>query len=335
MGAQLAFGVPGTALTPAHASIQERLQRAGLEQSSLRRYLGSARSWLRFCADHEVNPVDAPTAALISWLDARCRDAASYASSVRIGLASARHVQRALALEQACEPLPYARSARPALDAWCASVVKDSAKTQRARALRLDTLATLASTIRAQVAPRQGVPWERALLLAKRDVAMILVGWWGAFRADDLARLQWADLSCAPEGFELSLRDSKTGGALVALATQTVARLCPVRALNEYSTALGASRQYTEDASPVFGLASGSHVSRQLRRAFIAHGCGGYTGHSLRAGFATECAAQGLPDHLVRSHARWTSTQQHAEYVRSGRLWLDTPTRLLRLPEDL
>jgi len=121
---------------------------------------------------------------------------------------------------------------------------------------------------------------------------------------------------------------SKTTAAVLALCEQQHApALCPVHAM----------REMTRDGWPetgfVFGLGSGDHVGRRLRSLFARAGVPrGYTGHSLRAGFATECASQGVPDRLVQQHGRWRSVQQHAEYVRLGRLWADTPTTRVIVP---
>lgn len=311
-------------LVPTHDAIREQLTRAGLRDSSIRRYASAARSWLQYCADHEELPHEATTMTLVRWLDARCRGSRSPASMVRVSLAAARFVQRAASYETEQDPLPYTRHARSALDAYARTATLQAAPPRRARPMRLDLLARVVASVRSRVSPRRSVAWERARYLAARDSALLLACWWGALRADDAAQLAWGDVEHHDEGVLLTLQRSKTGAAKVACAAVEARALCPRAALEELAEA--AARVDLEANGPVFRLASGHHVARRIKTVFRAHGAEGYTSHSLRSGFATEAASQSVPDRLVQLHARWSSAQQHSAYVRDGRLWLDTPT---------
>jgi integrase len=298
------------------------LARGGLRDSTIKRYLHAARSWTRYCEDRGELPHDASTATLLRWLDWRARGAQSPKSTLAMSLAAARWVQSAYCKVHGLECVPYTAQARVQIDAFIAAATLDKRTPRRARPLYLRELAALVERVRARPYAGRGVAYARAVSLAERDASLLVIGWWGALRADDLARLDWSHVQFAVQGVELHIPVSKTTAAILALAEQPEApALCPRRALRDLSG------YGWPDTGLVFGLASGDHVGRRLRSVFARGGIPqGYTGHSLRAGFATECAAQNVPDKLVQAHGRWRSVQQHAEYVRLGRLWQDTPT---------
>jgi integrase len=168
------------------------------------------------------------------------------------------------------------------------------------------------------------------------------VGWWGALRADDLARLEWQHIEFHPEGIALHIPISKTTWAVLALTRRPdCLALCPM--LNLASVPRGDGWTGAAAHVPgapwrkderVFGFDSAGSCARRIATLFRRAGVpSGYTSHSLRAGFATEAAAQGVADLLVQRHGRWLSAAQHAEYVRDGRLWLDTPTSRISTPQ--
>jgi integrase len=318
---------------PDDTEIVRMLVRGRCRDSSIKRYLGAARAWLRYCHDRGEEPHDASTATLLRWLDWRCRESTSPASAIRMSLAAARFVQRGRCVVLGVETVPYTPRARIQLDAWCGAATLNSSVAQMARPLRLDDLAELVSRVRADLRVRRGVTPDVADRLALRDAAMLLVGWWGALRADDLGRLAWGHVHFCMKGVELHIPFSKTTSCTLALA-QRIDRpdLCPWGALIELNKAHGGG---APDDS-VFGLVTGGHVGRRIKQLFARYDVPrGYSAHSLRAGFATECASQGVPDRLVQLHGRWRSTQQHAEYVRAGRLWLDTPTERIVCPSSV
>lgn len=309
-------------------SIHGKIVRAGLRDSTIKRYLGPAHAWERYCQERDECVWDAHTSTLIRWLDSRCRDASSPASVIRTSLAAARWVQKAHCAIRGIDAIPYTPRARIQLDAFTRTATMDKRPPKRARALRLESLLALVKHVRSDARQRPGLTAREAQILAARDVAMLLVGWWGALRADDIARLEWAHIEHHPEGLVLNLPTSKTTWAIIALTRRPDAlALCPFANLVSVSGHDG-----REDAR-VFGFDSGGAAARRILTLFRRAGVqGGYTAHSLRAGFATECAAQGVPDLMVQRHGRWLSSKQHAEYVRDGRLWLDTPTSRLSAP---
>jgi integrase len=328
MGEQTVFSEMGLTFTPAVDPVHALLESSALSKATRKRYAGAARSWWAYSTDRGQEPHDADTGTLVKWLELRFRQSPS-ANEVRMSLAAARMVQQA---REGCEAAPYTRSARPALDHACKRLLRYTrdAKVRRADALRADGLVRVVRSARASIV-RRAVGPQRAAYFAYRDAALLLVGWWGAFRVDDLVRMDWTHVRVVPQGLEVRMPTSKTGAeVLCALAGQTPREFCPVAALVDLRIFLESNGLFDEHAS-VFELQRkymGARIGELCKRAGLR---GYFTGHSLRSGFATESAAQGVEDRLVQRHARWKSDKTHALYVREGSLWNDTPTTRVRV----
>lgn len=297
------------------------------------RYRTAQRSWLVYCADRGITAHDADDNALLSWLSERCRENRKRRRAL-ISLAALRNLQRTILARDGLEGIPYTAQARPRLKAWLATYVGGDTEPKRAPALLLEPmLRTVRATLH-DLEPRGGTNRFRAAMLATRDAAAIAVAWWAAFRADDASRLQWERITWAPEGVILELETSKTKFARLAITRRPeLGECCPVELLDAWRRFVASQRDTKPDElmGSVFALRS-VDIDRVIRRRTRA--VGRFTGHSLRSGFATEAARQGIDDRLVRRHARWKSIEQHEQYVREGRLWIDTPTRLFEVPRD-
>jgi len=168
-------------------------------------------------------------------------------------------------------------------------------------------------------------------LRAVRDRALLLVGWWGAFRRSELVAIQVGDLSKHDQGIIVRIPKSKTdqtgAGQRVALHYREDLTVDPVRALRAWLKAAGIS------SGPVFRLARGvtvgadglnsAAVSRVTKEAAGRAGLNpsGYSAHSLRAGFVSECDRRHIPNGAVRAVTRHTSDAMLAVYDRPGELF--------------
>lgn len=286
------------------------------------RYRSAQRSWLLYCADRGIEPHDAEDQALLSWLAERCREHRKRRRAI-IALAALRNMQRVALARDGLEGTPYTPKARPRLEAWLRTYVGDEPSTKRAPALLLEPMLRAVRATLRDLEPRGGTNRYRAAMLAIRDAALISTAWWAAYRADDVSRLCWERITWEHEGAILELERSKTGPARLAISRRPdLGECCPVLLLEhwrDYQTSLNVT------TGRVFAL-NALDVDRVVRRR--TRDIGKFTGHSLRSGFATEAARQGIDDRLVRRHARWKTIAIHEQYVREGRLWLDTPTRL-------
>ena len=160
----------------------------------------------------------------------------------------------------------------------------------------------------------------------RRDRALILVGFFGAFRRSELCAVNCKDITHYPEGVQIRLRQSKTDqerrGRVVAIGAGE-AGYCPVRALSEWLSAAGI------DHGPVFRAVSraGSVSDRALspeavnliikaRVKAIGLDPSRFSGHSLRAGFATAAAHAGVPSWRIRAQTGHKSDAMLERYIR-------------------
>ena len=177
-------------------------------------------------------------------------------------------------------------------------------------------------------------------LLNIRNRALILVGFFGAFRRSELVSLSWEQIALVSDGMVVTLPRSKTDqtgeGASCVIPFGNDNR-CPVRALIDW-------RQRSEQWSgPIFRKLSKTgtiletpitahHLNRLIQA--IAHqaklpNAEQYSAHSLRRGFATEAARLGASMPAIQRHGRWKSTRTVVEYIEAGRQFADSAVNVL------
>jgi integrase len=190
-------------------------------------------------------------------------------------------------------------------------------------------------------------PMNAARALADaRDTALLLVGWKGALRTDDLARLDIGDLVVTGQGLTVHLRRSKTdqtsAGDAVGIATsEPDDPLDAVAAWTVWRNRLAAHGLHRGPAwrgIDRYGrrprearLTTKSLDAIVARRALAAGLEGDWGGHSLRRGFATSALAGGADERAVQRHGRWKSRTSMDPYIDQAHRFDDTnPTRYLR-----
>lgn len=153
----------------------------------------------------------------------------------------------------------------------------------------------------------------------ERDRLLLALGWASACRPSELVALDAADISVhgdpdlATGGMLVHIRTAKndpTGiGADIAIPYSTHLLTCPVRITQRWT------RQHP--TGPLFASID-RHGNRRARltadavslivRRHITSGlhqpADGYSGYSLRRGFATEARAHNIPPHLIAAHLR-------------------------------
>ena len=200
----------------------------------------------------------------------------------------------------------------------------ESVPVRRAAPVYLDDLRAMAATMEDDPA---GI----------RDRAVLTVGWWGAFRRSELVAITDADVTDDPHGVVVTLPRSKTDqegqGREVPLHYHD-GPVCPVVSLRAWR------RLYVEhvlDAvavvGPVFaavdrwgniaGQLTGRAVSRIVKQyaAAIGFDPADYSGHSLRAGFVSECDRRGIGTSAVRLVTGHQSDAMLSVYTRPRSLF--------------
>jgi integrase len=163
---------------------------------------------------------------------------------------------------------------------------------------------------------------------AARDVALILVGFAGAFRRSELVSIRKEDITTFDHGVEIHIRRTKTEqekGHTVFIPCARTSR-CPVKALERWLT-LSAIEH-----GPVFrpinrhdqvarnAALTPQSVALVLKRATTlaksADVAKSVAGHSLRAGYCTEAASVGIATRVIMEQTGHRSSATLAKYIR-------------------
>ncbi len=169
-------------------------------------------------------------------------------------------------------------------------------------------------------------------LRRRRDAALLLVGFAGAFRRSELVALDIADVTWKMEGLEVTIRRGKTDqegqGRKIGIPYGSTPTSCPVRALRGWLDATGIIdgalfHGITRHDQLLPGRLSDKGVARVVKRAAAAAGFDPaiYSGHSLRAGLATAAAQAGISERSIMAQTGHKSIPMVRKYIRDGSLW--------------
>jgi integrase len=170
-------------------------------------------------------------------------------------------------------------------------------------------------------------------LKAKRDRAIILLGFAAALRRSELAQLRAEDLRFEKRGLIVTIRRSKTDqdGSGVEIAVPYVASrsLCAARAVKTWLDATGITtgplfRAFTLRRRILETSIDGRDVANLVKKlASKARLEGDFSGHSLRAGFATSAAAAKVSLDAIARTTRHKSLSVLMGYVRPAQAFDD------------
>ncbi|MHC2087429.1 tyrosine-type recombinase/integrase [Methylobacterium sp. CM6244] len=167
-------------------------------------------------------------------------------------------------------------------------------------------------------------------LLDQRDRALLLVGFGAALRRSELVALDVADIAVVPEGLRVTIRRSKSDqdgeGAVLAIG-RTGRETCPVAAYTGWLTASG-----IVEGAVFRGISRHGRIGERLSTDAVSEivqkraGAAGldaalFSGHSMRAGFATSAAQAGIEERVIMRQTRHRSAATVRRYIRDGELF--------------
>lgn len=166
----------------------------------------------------------------------------------------------------------------------------------------------------------------------RRDRALLLLGFAGGFRRSELVGLDLVDIEQVRQGLIITLRHSKTDqegtGRKIGIPHGRT-RNCPVVAVTDWLTSSCISegaifRPINRHDQLQPERLSGDAVSEVIRDRLAAAGIDptGYSGHSLRAGFATSAAQAGASTLKIRAQTGHASDVMLSRYIRDGELFM-------------
>ena len=175
-----------------------------------------------------------------------------------------------------------------------------------------------------------------------RDRSIILIGFSGGFRRNEIVSLDYDDLDFMSEGLKINLRRSKTDqfgeGFTKALPYFNSSQYCPVVSLKNW---LKISKI---NSGPVFRrFIKGSKLSENrltdqtvallIKQYLNLAGIDNknYSGHSLRSGFATSAAESGVEERNIMAMTGHKSTEMVRRYIKDANLFKNNALNKIKI----
>ena len=175
-----------------------------------------------------------------------------------------------------------------------------------------------------------------------RDRTIILIGFSGGFRRNEIVSLDYDDLDFVPEGLKINIRRSKTDqfgeGLLKALPYFEKPQYCPVVSMKDW---INVSR--IKSGSLFRRFSKGSKLSEYrltdqtvallIKEYLKIAGVDSknYSGHSLRSGFATSAAESGAEERSIMAMTGHKSTEMVRRYIKEANLFKNNPLNKIKI----
>lgn len=202
-----------------------------------------------------------------------------------------------------------------------------NAPEKQARPVEFDRLEQVCAWLDLELLPLSAAEGHRAQYLRRtRDQAMLLIGFWRGFRADELTSLRFEHIAVNP-GVDMTcyIPRSKTDRSSAGRSFQcpALSKLCPVTAYGRWQQVSGFRRgpvfrridrwgQVSDDA-----MATGSVVPwlRSLFRRAGIEDADSYSSHSLRRGFANWAKSSGWDLKELMEYVGWKDVSSALRYL--------------------
>ena len=165
-----------------------------------------------------------------------------------------------------------------------------------------------------------------------RDRSIILIGFSGGFRRNEIVSLDYDDLEFVQEGLKFSLKRSKTDqfgeGTLKGLPYFENSKYCPVISIKKWieisKISSGAIfRRFIKGSKLSHNRLTDQSVALLIKHYLKLAGIESknYSGHSLRSGFATSAAESGAEERSIMAMTGHKSTEMVRRYIKEANLF--------------
>ena len=175
-----------------------------------------------------------------------------------------------------------------------------------------------------------------------RDRTIILVGFSGGFRRNEITSLNYEDLDFVKEGVKVNIKKSKTDqfgeGLLKGIPYFDNLQYCPVISLkkwidvsNIYSGPL--FRRFTKGSILSVNRLSDQTVALLIKEYTKLAGIDNknYSGHSLRSGFATSAAESGVEERNIMAMTGHKSSEMVRRYIKEANLFKNNALNKIKI----
>ena len=175
-----------------------------------------------------------------------------------------------------------------------------------------------------------------------RDRSIILLGFSGGFRRNELVSLDYDDLEFVTEGLKINLKRSKTDqfgeGSVKGLPYFENTQYCPVLSLKKWIKISKINsgplfRRFSKSSKLSENRLTDQTVALLIKKYLKLAGIDNknYSGHSLRSGFATSAADSGAEERSIMAMTGHKSTEMVRRYIKDANLFKNNALNKLKL----
>ena len=175
-----------------------------------------------------------------------------------------------------------------------------------------------------------------------RDRTIILIGFSGGFRRNEIVSLDYDDLDFVEEGLKINVKRSKTDqfgeGSIKGLPYFDNSQYCPVLSIKKWieiskinSGAL--FRRFTKGSNLSEKRLTDQTVALLIKEYLDLAGINSknYSGHSLRSGFATTAAEAGAEERTIMAMTGHKSTEMVRRYIKDANLFKNNALNKIKI----
>jgi site-specific recombinase XerD len=175
-----------------------------------------------------------------------------------------------------------------------------------------------------------------------RDRSIILIGFSGGFRRNEIVSLDYDDLDFVVEGLKIHLRRSKTDqfgeGSIKGLPYFDNIQYCPVQSIKKWIEISRISngplfRRFTKGSNLSENRLTDQTVALLIKQYLQLAGIDSenYSGHSLRSGFATSAAESGVEERSIMAMTGHKSTEMVRRYIKEANLFKNNALNKIKI----
>ena len=165
-----------------------------------------------------------------------------------------------------------------------------------------------------------------------RDRSIILIGFSGGFRRNEIVSLDYDDLDFVTEGLKINLKRSKTDqygeGSVKGLPYFDSSKYCPVVTIKNWieTSKIDSGplfRRFTKGSNLSENRLTDQSVALIIKNYLQLAGIDSknYSGHSLRSGFATTAAESGAEERTIMAMTGHKSPEMVRRYIKEANLF--------------
>ena len=183
---------------------------------------------------------------------------------------------------------------------------------------------------------------DREEIKKLRDRSIILIGFSGGFRRNEIVSLDYDDLDFVPEGLKINIKRSKTDqfgeGSKKALPYFDNSQYCPVVSLKNWIDITKVNsgalfRRFSKGSKLTDKRLTDQTVALLIKEYLQLAGIDSkdYSGHSLRSGFATSAAESGVEERSIMAMTGHKSTEMVRRYIKEANLFKNNALNKIKI----